>query len=100
MSRCLERITAVLIAVAILAVSIICVIQICREIRWNNDRVIIEYHVIAGDEINIIAARFKPSWMDLHEWVYEVCEINNMPSADVIYAGDVIKIPTLEGNNG
>ena len=60
---------------------------------WEANRQITEIYIKKGDTLWAIAKKHKPSFMDIREYIYEVCKLNNI---DNLYAGDVIQIYTWE----
>lgn len=49
--------------------------------------------VNGGDSLWAIAAKYRPNWVDQEDWVQSVATYN-MISADAVFPGQVIAIPT------
>lgn len=62
-----------------------------RYESWLDNREVVNHYVKSGDTLYDIGIQNKPSWMDIREWCYEVCKLNEMKSSD-IRAGQTIKI--------
>ena len=61
--------------------------------EWLESREITEIYIEKGDTLWNIAQKYKPHFMDIREYVYEIQQLNNI---DMIYAGDIIQIYTID----
>ena len=50
-------------------------------------------HVQAGDTLWDIAEEHVPTGMDIREYIYDICKINEI-SADQLYTGMAVVLPT------
>ena len=64
-----------------------------RTNEWLSNADIITIQVEYGDTLDAIGYQHKPSWMDVREYRYYVCKLNNMDSCNII-AGQPLKIYT------
>ncbi|MSQ42084.1 MAG: LysM domain-containing protein [Dehalococcoidia bacterium] len=51
-----------------------------------------DYTVVSGDTVISIAAQFLPPGTELQAFVDQIVKLNNLPSANVIWLGQVLKI--------
>lgn len=61
--------------------------------NWLESRKITEIYIENGDTLWNIAQQYKPNFMDIREYVYEIKQLNDI---DMIYAGDIIQIYTID----
>ena len=64
-----------------------------QYIEWLENREITEYYVEQGETLWSIAQQYKPEFMDIREYVYEIQQLNNISN---LYAGDIIQIYTID----
>jgi hypothetical protein len=76
--------------IAILLFLVIAILHVNRPKTENKIEVIKEYTVQAGDVLWGICKPYKPSNMDLREYIYNVCEYNGC-TAD-LQIGQEIKL--------
>lgn len=93
----MKKITTICIAAVIILIVAISIFQHCRHDTWLKNREVITHQVTYGDTLYDLAQEYKPSWMDIREWCYEVCRLNDMECSD-LYAGQTIKIYAIGGN--
>ena len=84
-------IMATLIAVSIFAIGYRAGANNMQQSEWERHREIITVAVGYGDTLDDICYQYKPSWMDIREYRYEVMELNNMESS-TIYANTMIRL--------
>jgi hypothetical protein len=68
-----------------------------QKTEWLNNREVITVTVPSGKGIDYFGYQYKPSWMDVREYRYEVMELNEMEDA-TLYKGQQIKIYAIGGN--
>lgn len=62
-----------------------------QQSQWEEQREVITVQVCYGDTLDEICYEYKPSWMDIREYRYEVMELNNMESS-TIYANTTLRL--------
>ena len=62
-----------------------------RQSQWEARREVITVAVCYGDTLDGICYQYKPSWMDIREYRYEVMKLNHMESS-TIYANTIIRL--------
>lgn len=54
-----------------------------RQTEWEDTRTIAVVYVRSGDTLDGICYEYKPDWMDVREYRYEVMQLNDMTSANL-----------------
>ena len=84
-------ILAATIAVAIFAIGHRVGAENMRQSQWEERREIITVAVCYGDTLDGICYEYKPSWMSIDKYRYEIKQLNHM-SDSTIYANTTIKL--------
>lgn len=58
---------------------------------WVSTRAVVEITVAYGDTLTDYAVAYKPAWMNIQEYCYELKELNNMTDS-MLYAGQNFKV--------
>lgn len=51
-----------------------------RQTEWENNRRVVSYIVDSGDTLWNISKQYKPEWLDIREYMFEVRQLNNISS--------------------
>ena len=62
------------------------------ETEWENNRRVVSYVVDSGDTLWAIAEQYKPEWLDVREYMYQVKQLNGIDSN--LQVGDEILVYT------
>lgn len=92
----MKKFFAIAMVFATLLIMLVFLYQHSRYDSWYENREVIEHRVRSGDTLDGLGYEHKPHWMDIREWRYEVCKLNDMKDSD-IYAGQIIRIYATRG---
>ena len=92
----MKKIAVVLVlVVGIIAFGGIVANSYAQQSTWEQSREVTTILVAPNDTLYDIANEYRPSWMDVREYIYEVKVLNNMDNSD-IYVGDAIKVYVIK----
>ena len=66
-----------------------------RKAEYEEHKQMITYTVKPGDTLWSIAEKYKPSWVDTREYIYEIQDLNGMSNSN-IDIGDKLSLYTDE----
>jgi hypothetical protein len=89
--------TALLVLLIVAVVGVKAYSDNSKQAEWENTRSIITVRVPQGVGIDHFGAMYKPSWMDIREYRYQVMELNEMDSA-MLYEGQQLQVYVMGGS--
>ena len=89
--------TAILVLLMVAVVGVKAYSDNNKQTEWESTRSIIIVSVPQGVGIDHFGSMYKPSWMDIREYRYQVMELNEMDNA-MLYEGQQLKIYVTGGN--
>ena len=86
-----RRLLVLFVIITIIAIGVKVYSAEQRQTQWERTRGTTTVYVSSGDTLDSICYEYKPDWIGILEYRYDVMQLNGMTSAE-LYAGQCIDV--------